>query len=685
MIMRFGAPESNRSKTVRIRNFGGGMVLQDCPGDPANGQLTACENLDYRDGLLKTRRALRALPEDLLFDASDYPNMRVEHRMGETEIQAEGETCRVLFTTVSDDFSVTMIFVHFLGASGKKIQAGQFIFQRVSDDSFYLPENLLIFSGKPQSGSGIYAFVTKRDQYHVANTDQQMYELSADYRTWAPINEFYEPVVLINGRGTRYEESKRESYAFTAAPKILESKNLLNGRFTAYYTSDAHSSSFRLPFSDLSADMVVCRVYTAPDQFVEWRIYGGQNSTTARFFSADIIAHVDRGKGILYFTDTNNSDFAIDIFTKYHENNIRITASKQNPEDLFAILSCTHCAAFGSKLVFAGGKDRNRLFCVSRENPLYFPAASAANIGDNTPVTAMIGIKSGVLAFKKDAAYAVQIQAGKAFNSYSLVPDNDAVFYENDSFSYVQAAGKIGCMFPCTLTLCGETPVWLGEDGAVYAYQAAAGKTVLLAEADPAFAIPVQEDAVFAVSNEKRYCLLWGDKAIIIENERGLTLNGKDVRRFHYCFTGNDVLGGVFANGVLRLICTDNGELLYSVQPVEGDTDAYLTRENGVTVAKEVPILSRAETCRFALGLPHTDKWIDSITLALACEGTLAVSLNGRASEQLHLRSSAYGCALKAVKILPHMHATDSLCFGFYSDRPFSVGEITVHYRENNK
>ena len=301
--------------------------------------------------------------------------------------------------------------------------------------------------------------------------DYTIYEINANFSGWTRVSSFYVPTVLINGRGTRYEEAKSSNTAYCGTPKTLESLNMLNGRFKAYYTSDGVSSCFRLPFSTIANEAVNCRIYSAPNVYWEWTVPANATTVTARYFTADITMNLDRGKGIVYFTDSSNTDFPIINFLRYHENNICISATKSIENGFEQIVSSTCVASQGNTLFFSGGIHGKRVFCCHRENPFYFSELGSVSLGNDEPVVALGGFRDTILAWKENETYLIDIKAGKALNNSALLADNNAVFYDADSLTAKRVNQSVGCKNKNTVALCGSMPVWLGTNGAVYAYK----------------------------------------------------------------------------------------------------------------------------------------------------------------------------------------------------------------------
>ena len=126
----------------------------------------------------------------------------------------------------------------------------------------------------------------------------------------------------------------RKGLAYTAQPKFLEAQNILTGRFKSYFTSDGQSNAFRLPYSGLANETVMCRIYINLTKYTDWTILSNSTSDTQTFYNSAITMNVDRSKGMIYFTTSDGADYPIPIMSMYHENNICVRAGKQYGEEL---------------------------------------------------------------------------------------------------------------------------------------------------------------------------------------------------------------------------------------------------------------------------------------------------------------------------------------------------------------
>lgn len=685
--MKFSSLNRTGLKAFKVKDFSGGVNLCKTPSGISDSELSAVKNMQYESGVLTARPGILASDGDIIENEEISNYYLISYRVTDTAVYINGEYKKIAVASYCESDAHYFCYIYFLGADGSKTPAGYINYNRISNDCFYQPTSLLFYSGAPVNGGGIFALVTAKDIYDETEYSYRIFEISADMTAWAEPTSFYTPVVYINGRGNRYEEAKATNWAYTGQPKILESRNMLTGRFKAYFTSDGYSSCFRLPFTSLASETVICRVYTAPDKYTEWFIEGYASSATATFYTADITLNVDRSKGMIYFTDSEG-EYPVPMMSKYHENNICVTAGKKIENGFNKAASSTCCAAFDSKIIFSGGCDKGRVFCVSASNPLYFPEDSTAAVGTKERgINALLAYKNGIIAYKEDEIYALTVKKGEAINSTSLLADNDSVFYKSDSFSVKRVDGNIGCVNKNSAVICGNTPVWLGNDGEVYSLNISSWEMSRLSAAIKPYLAEIgagELQKACASGDGSQYMLMIGSKAVIMEYSQN-ELKAGGVKWYIWDFGGIKMLGAAKSGEKQRFFCTgSDGNILYSaVLSGENDTDICIGGEGYVINTRKIPC-SVTTKC-FDFGSPAVKKLIDNILLSVSSCGELDIALNGKHFDRLRLNNPDIDCgcgAFKSVKIIPHLYGTQSLCMTFSSDSGFSIGELIINYRE---
>lgn len=683
--MKFGSLQQGAAKILRVRSFKEGTVTHALPSEIPDGALAKSENMWRDGGLLSTRLGLCADTGNIIKSENPPIYDSFSYQVADSGVYIDGEYKKIAVEEYLEDDSRCYCRMFLVGADGLSAPAGYFLFSRITDSDFYLPTNILFYGGKKVNGAGVFALVSAENIYKTSENSHRIYELSESLDSWQEIYSFYTPVVYINGRGTRYEEARATGLAFTGQPKFLESQNMLTDRFKAYFTSDGYSSCFRLPFSGLNSGTVICRVYRTPSSYTEWRITESKTSATALFYTAQITLNIDREKGMIYFT-SSSGEYSVPMMSLYHENNICVIAGKDLEYGFESAVSSTCQAVYGSKIIFSGGRDKNIMISVNADNPLYFPVGSLGTVGGDNSVNALLSYKNGILAFKEDSIYNITVNNGSAINSNSLLADDSSVFSTNDSFAVKKISEGRGLNNKRTCLLCDNKAVWLGSDRRLYALNTSSFEITVLSEAvgdrlDTLSDAEIQSAS--AVEIDKRYLLLTGKKAVIMDyRERGV----KTPSWYFWSFEDVKTLSGMSYNGELLLFCVgSDGNVLYTAK-LSGGEDTDIRLVNGLPQVFKTDVKSSLETKQFDFGSMTGKKLIDCIFLAASARQELEIFINGKRFDSVRLYEPELDCscgALKSVKLIPHLSTVKSLQLGLKAEHGFSLGELSVNYRES--
>lgn len=466
--MKYSFLKANPEKHIHIKAFDGGINAEENPQNIQNNFLTEAKNVYLKSGKLKSRPSVLADESKVLAcelsAQSDYSSFK----LCDTVFYLDGIPFRIATEYMDYGLSFYYVCIYLIDPKGNVSYIGALNYQRTSSDAFYIPTHITFFQGKPQNGSGIFAFVSLNNAENYMDNSFEIYELDSYLLGWNQINNFYIPTVLINGRGDAYEVAKDANQAYTASPKYLESPNLLNGKFKAYFTSDGYSSAFTLPFSKLTDDTVTCTIYRSGDSFCQWVVTSGKTTDKQSFIGTEVTMTVDRDKGIIYFT-VPAGEYEIPVMNKYRSNNIIVTASKECSEGFEDIVSSKGCSTLNSRIIFSGGLKNNRIYSSRYENPLYFPESDITEIGEaRLPVTSIKPLGNKLIAFKETETHLIDVKAGTAINTTSLLPDDNTVFYNNDSFTVSTLSVNIGCKNENAVTKLGEKLLIFASDGRIY-------------------------------------------------------------------------------------------------------------------------------------------------------------------------------------------------------------------------
>ncbi len=664
-------PEINTAKrhTLHIPSLTDGLDTEQNPHTSQNIGLEECENVWIKDGLLKTRLGLDTTPDNMIkslrYSRGYYHTFKDES----FELEVEGELKHVVTEMVEYDISTQVCMTHYLNADGTLWGSGQILFSRVSDDVFYIPQKIQFFKGKPQSGKGAFAFVQLVNCENYTQTESRIYELKNDYASWEYIYSTYIPTVLINGRGNRYEFAKGADQAFSGTPTKVEGLNILNHSFFAYYTTDSYSTNFRLPFSGISNKAVAARLYYTLNTYAEWHIPENENSAEATVYDAKVTMHIDRQKGIVYFT-VPAGPYEVPLTSEQNENNLRITASVDCEYSLDDLAFSNSVLTTDKIILVASG---NTVFEASCNNPLYFPVDSITKVGNkDSSITKLEVINDSVFAFKENEVYSLEIKAGKKLSDTSLLADSTSIFYLPDTIDTECISRETGCKKGTEFVSFGDSLYWIAADYKVHKLSASQKLSVTSHHPDIKEFLRINE-----YSNV--HGAAWENKCIFTCENRAVLIDFKNQKRpkwFYWSFPDEvRFLGAHTVNGALRFICFNTTHrLCFSARLSEG-ADRFLYYYDLEPTLTSLPITTYLRTEKFGLGCDNTFKKVDFVTLNI--KGECKICINGR-----YLAKAKQCANAVPLRLTPVLCETNTVDISVSSQTAISLGSIDIGYTE---
>lgn len=463
--MSFAALKNDDIKRHFVKALDGGLSLEASADRIPHNCLKECVNMWYSGGRLKTRPGVHAMAP--LQQITHYETVKEGLTVTDAVYYKDGKRYNVAYFITHDNLSFVKIYFYLIDINGQSISIGEKMFNRVSSDTFYIPQNIFIVVGNKTIGSGIYAFMTRKsgqmEQYNI-------YEASTNLTEWLDCrNNYYVPVIYINGMGTRYNEA-RDIYSLSyPSPQFLEQRNLLTGEFKVYFTSDGISSVFNMPISNIDSETpVVCRIYSDSKNYTEWIIPINSDTNTQNFSGDNVTVRCDRKAGVISFL-YGSDPYHIPLLPYCSNNNIVIKACKSVPDGLASVVSSKRCLVYDSRFFVCGNpKNCNEIYSARLSNPLYFPKNAKTAAGDSVSSITALGIQSNkLIAFKASECYRIDINSGKNANSPVLIDRTDEIG-ATDTLEAVAISERIGCDCPNTVARCGNRLVWADSHGQVY-------------------------------------------------------------------------------------------------------------------------------------------------------------------------------------------------------------------------
>lgn len=677
--MKYDSLKRQAVESLKVNKFDGGLNLEKAPSLIENNELTECKNLWYKEGRLQTRPGLLAKDLEKLTWWGGCDS--VQYTITDAVYYYLDDYHKIAFGKILADDYVWSVYFQLIAANGEIVSIGNLDFLRTASDVFYEPINVLVYTGKPQKGAGIFAFITKANRYTPFDKLYEVYEVSKNYKTWTMLNDFYVPTVYINGRGNNYQLANAENKISVEAPKTIESPNMLNGRFNAYYTSDGYSNLFKLPYSYLANETVVCRVYYTLDSYVEWTVKADTIRDTKKLLGYSVDLEVDRDTGTFYFLNDDKS-YSLPVMSMCPKNNIRITATKEIENGLGKVVHSTCLAINDSRIILSGGDSGNEVYIANYDFPLYFPQDAVSNVGSpDSEVTALINHGEKIIAFKGDEIHTLTLVEKEKINQISLLSDNDKIFESCGHILASEITRGIGCIQKTTIAKCGEEILFLATDKKIYSLNPSSKKVQNISEKIQKI-MPDYYRNVFAVSDGLHYILFVENKAIVAEYDKksGFRFyNWEWPKKFK-------ILSGYHKNQNFIFVATDESVNLFYTCKLVGDTDNYLYYDdNEKKQSEDFDINASITTKHFDFSSFRQSKNIESIYLMIGSKGKTKISVNGKEIANINLRISKEGYdngEYKIVKFTPHLYDTDLVYLTFETENSMSIGELEILYRK---
>lgn len=651
-------------KTFHIPALTGGLDFRDLRDKSANSLLN-CKNVWQKGGILKSRPALFTDENCILGDGEYYYSDPSLTELTNIEYECDGTVYRLVYKNVEVDIATHFCYTILISPEGKTFKTAQIMFSRTSSDTFYIPQKFNFFKGKPSSssGTGIYLLVKLINCENSAEINSRIYELNSSLEGWTEVYATYVPTVLINGRGNRYEEAKQTDQVFTDSPKRLEGLNSLSGDFYSYFSSDGHSSSFRLPYSFLSQSAVTARFYYSAESYAQWHISANSNEAITTVYNVSVKMTVNRENGIVSFSATAG-EYPLPLISDRNENNLRIFATKESGYTLNDIADAEAVLNLNGKIFFG---SKNRIFSSSFENPLYFPAESVSTLwGEDCWVTALVPLAEKLLVFTKNRIYKGGIKDGKNLNGFSLLADNDSVFKAPHSVELECVNYNIGCGQKNSVIPNGKEVFFLSSGGEFYSFKQNETQNISAKIKDFLPQLLDEYTGVCAIKYEKYLLFLFQNKVLCYDT------NGA---WYYWEFNQNIRFSGAFIteNRPILLI-SSNSNPLHFTATFKGDIDTFLKGNinNPLLVEESVPCLvSTNEIAPECITKPKT---VNSLSLLLEGNQTEISFCDIYKTKLSHAEFN------KPVQLVSPISKTNRLYITLKGTAPLKLGNICIDY-----
>ncbi len=501
------------SYMLNIPELSGGINLRDGISLIQDNQMTESVNMWYKDGLLKTRPAVKSNADREKmeeFVSTSVGNITVS--MNPANSAVINNVMHVLEVTVisqdkaqsESEYSIAQkISLRYIDNTALSVIS----LGTIELGSYYNLKCLAV-----QHNGDIYCYVRYETSdmspdYHFRNEIYKIARLGEGiYGAITKLSDtnLYIPVILTNCRPNRGSTYESQGELMLRGGTMAEGYNLI-GRYyrMVYSTYDISEDAERYNYPDGKAytKMRYSLLYSITNMEF-WT--GGKTVTveitdktgtkyvhTVEIGSGNVVEQTSPGDGLymhiegnlLYFSNSTSSTAPADITEdEYVYNNMVITAPCPNSDDNWAkVTNMTQTVWYGntslginggSRLFLGGNTDEKEKALVvwsDLNNPLYFSENNYTYVGDKAQAVTAFGRQGeSLIIFKEREIYSTQYQAGSVTAEELIHQSAVDLSAQLAYFPMVQIHAGIGCDCPGSVQLCRNRLVWADSSGRVY-------------------------------------------------------------------------------------------------------------------------------------------------------------------------------------------------------------------------
>ena len=688
-------PKINREGGYRltIPALSGGLNLVDGLDGVSDNQLTECRNVWFKDGALRTRPAIKweerqgfPFSSNLVFNqVLDTGEGRAQYLVYKSGVTVGGVIkAKLTFLSISTGGRVT---------SYPELTPCDY-------DDF---SNVILFYGQPCIGKGLYLVVGQK------SGAWSVWEYN---NAWMRITDetpgLYAPLVLVNGKGDKYDQLPSSGKSPYPNAVTFEGFNTLFGRFRAGFFADPISETYQLPCA-LTDDSSVHISYCGRKgpEATSWTIPAYSNESPVDTVKGQR-AIINRSKGTLKFVRAAENVDAL-YMVQGMPNSLVVTATAKQGD--------ARSPAWMKQSVWFGGSAKginggSRLFMTGdpkqpgkvvwsdQGRPLYFPENCYAYVGENgRPVTTMAKQEDMLVLFKESETYYTQFVDGPDYTADDIlsgaIVDVTAV---DAAFPIYQIHPSIGCDLKGSVQLCDNRLIWASKTGHVY--------TLISANAYSnaniyrlTDSIGPQVDKVgeaWAGQQDGWYYLIQGDRALVMDFRsyaaRRAASYAKDrapVPWYIWTWAGPHPVAVISdeRDGMLW-IAGDNGyqtAMLTTGRFVSGDRDIIQSVQSESTQG----IAASFRTKLYDFGSPETYKRVISLTAKAGGKGRMDIAFLTERGETAKIsRKELYAengprdpGYMRSMKLLPVAPRVQQLGIKISMPGGMAVSGLTFHYK----
>ncbi len=680
--------------TVKLPSLNGGVNLYDIPTEAADNQLTACENVWWYKGALRTRPGVKATP---------IPHMRhdIEQMINEREM--------LVVATLNAYLQVSHIHLQNGRTNLGPADSGN------------------AFAGGAKTLLGYRVPSNSNDEWNFLLDNGKIIQGGANETAGLKEAEPYIPTVLINGYGSAQKPTADVS------ADIYEDYNMLTRAYTCLYTTDGESQYWPLPEKNLGVSEDGTKL-----AHVELTMEGGGITATYKvdlpadgtavyqnvraselgvsdteYQSLRIMFSIDPVNGylitrVLGLQKPQGSEIPVEVgigqLPRVTNNNLKVTVwrAAEHDKNRDTICKMTRCTwyggsrsglAGGSRLFVCGNPDEpNLLHWSGIQHPLYFPEHNYARVGNGNEAITAFGKQGELLIlFKEHQMYAVQYVAGDE-DDYDYAQENGVpITTYMAMFPVTPLHDSIGCDCPDTVRLVNNRLVWANSNGHVYMLTATnqfSERNVRDISRNIAEDMAAQGEALkTAVSGEYEgyYMLAVGQRVYLLDTQNSAFASfnyysSEDTARKAlpwYIWQLPINVRGMISDGHRVLMLPDGNDYLYEFG---GDTD------------DGNPIPAHFATKMFDFGMKDRTKSVGQIYIGahVVPEGSVALTYlsekgNRRDPYEIdggELAAMGNEGGLRSMRLTPHTHLIQTFGIRVDATAAMAVDGITIKVKQ---
>lgn len=699
--MRYKRQSRLSDYRLSVPQLSGGLNTYTDPTLIDNDELSAVQNLEWKNGALTTRKALQAVGEAPFVSIPVAADL-AEHAVAFDSIlshpfEVDGQLCTVVISAAGyGAVSNTEQYVQVVSLDGA-------VLKTYTIHTWVVADMAVAPCDKAKYGCAFLLF--RGNRVYKPNDDTGTMELIDD-------DEIYAPLLMINGKSIGVSASDLNPGKMVSGV-MYEGFNMLTARYRARFTTGegVYEERFYLPTALRSDSTVTLECETPYGSIRAAVVCGDETEFTAKGENGDVsyTFGADATDGRVYVRPALPKSVISD--------NLTLTVYAEKPTD-DTTSGATMAVWFGGSQNRLGGtrlflsgfsEEKAKVMWSDVSNPLYFPENSYMFVGDlSQRVTALEKQEDMLVIFKERELYYTTYVQGSIDEEAVYEGTNVDVTVSQAYFPLTQLSPYIGCDCPHTIAMCRNRLVWLCTDGRVYTLVAGGqysernvreigtkirSRILRHDKAQLAAASAIDHDGCYRlVIGSAGYSFHYGDSGFVYLSSYASSDSAmKNISWYEHAFDGveDGAAWRFISDGAYRAIAVATQSLdgkythartLYVFGRDGDDRHIRLSvTENGIAASVvSYPIISRLTTKAYDFGDSSAYKRIKSLFLtASAPSAFVRFTVDGQEDNE---RKRFESQTMQTHLVMPCVKRCQTLAVTVESDRPVCIKGLRLHY-----